>query len=160
LRLPERCIAVCIQAGAPEGYVKKTYCVFNKARESFLSLNVTMANTHLSRLRGLLGKLRLKADEGVWVVPSRGIHTIGVLFAIDLIYLDAEHQVIHMAESFSSFGIAPFRSKSESVLELPTRTISSSQTQLGDQLLICTPAEMEQYLRKDRKPAEAKVSSA
>jgi len=140
--------------------VKKTYCVFNKARESFLSLNVTMANTHWSRLKGLLGKLRLKADEGVWVVPSRGVHTIGVLFAIDLIYLDGDHRVIHMAESFSSFGIAPIRAKSESVLELPTRTISSSQTQLGDQLLICTSAEMEQYLRENRKKPEAKVSSA
>jgi uncharacterized membrane protein (UPF0127 family) len=153
-------LAACIQAGAPESYVKKTYCVFNKARESFLSLNVTMANTHLSRLRGLLGKFRLKADEGVWVVPSRGIHTIGVLFAIDLLYLDSEHRVIHMVESFGSFGIAPLRTKSVSVLELPTRTISSSQTQVGDQLLICTPAEMEQYLRKDRKQAAANVSSA
>ncbi len=140
--------------------MRKTYCVFNEARESFLSLNVTVANTHLSRLKGLLGKLRLKADEGVWVVPSRGVHTIGVLFAIDLLYLDADYRVIYMVESFGSFGIAPIRSKSESVLELPTRTISSSQTQVGDQLLICTPAEMEQHLRNDRKKPEAKVSSA
>jgi len=140
--------------------VKKIYCVFNKTRESFLSLNVTVADTHLSRLKGLLGKLRLKADEGVWVVPSRGVHTIGVLFAIDLIYLDADYRVIHTVESFSSFGIAPIRIRSESVLELPTRTISSSQTQLGDQLLICPHAEMEQHLRKDQKKPEAKVSSA
>jgi len=140
--------------------VKKTYCVFNKARESFLSLNVTVADTHISRLRGLLGKFRLKADEGVWVVPSRGIHTIGVLFAIDLIYLDGDHRVIHTVESFGSFWIAPFRTKSESVLELPTRTISSSQTQVGDQLLISTPAEMERYLREGRSKPAAKYSSA
>src|SRR3954451_2329786 len=137
-----------------------TYCVFNEARESFLSLNVTVANTHLSRLKGLLGNLRLKADEGVWVVPSRGVHTIGVLFAIDLIYLDADYRVIHLVESFGSFGIAPIRIKSESVLELPTRTISSSQTQVGDQLLICPPAEMERYLRKDGGKAAANVTSA
>lgn len=140
--------------------MKKIYCVFNKTRESFLSLNVAVADTHLSRLRGLLGKFRLKADEGVWVVPSRGVHTIGVLFAIDLIYLDADYRVIHVVESFGSFGIAPLRIKSESVLELPTRTISSSQTQVGDQLLICTPAEVERYLLGDRSKAAANHSSA
>src|SRR3954447_795177 len=72
------------------------YCVFNKTRESFLSLNVTAADTHLARLRGLLGRLRLKSDEGIWVVPSLGIHTLGVLFSVDLIYLDADHRVDHL----------------------------------------------------------------
>jgi uncharacterized protein len=145
---------------ARKEHVKKIYCVFNKTRESFLSLNVAVADTHLSRLRGLLGKFRLKADEGVWVVPSRGVHTIGVLFAIDLIYLDADHRVIHLVESFGSFGIAPIRIKSESVLELPTRTISSSQTQVGDQFLICTPGDVERYLLGNGSKVAAKHSSA
>jgi hypothetical protein len=32
------------------------------------------------------------------------------------------------------------------VLELPTHTIYSSQTQMGDQLVICAAEEMEQHL--------------
>jgi uncharacterized protein len=126
-----------------------TYCVFNKTRESFLSLSVAAADTHLARLRGLVGRLRLKSDEGIWVIPSQGVHTIGVLVAIDLIYLDSDHRVIHMIESFGSFRIGPIRRKCSSVLELPTRTIYSSQTQVGDELLICSPEEMEEYLRDD-----------
>ena len=86
---------------------KEVYCVFNETRESFLSLNVSLADTHFKRLRGLAWKLRLKSDEGVWMVPSQGIHTIGVLFPIDLIYLDASYRVNHLIESFGTFHIAP-----------------------------------------------------
>jgi uncharacterized membrane protein (UPF0127 family) len=135
------------------------YCVFNKTRESFLSLSVAAADTHLTRLRGLLGRVRLNSDEGIWVIPCQGIHTIGVLFAVDLIYLDARCRVIHLTESFGTFRIGPIRRKCSSVLELPTRTIYSSQTQVGDELLICSPREMEEYLREKNTNNEYKAAS-
>ena len=135
------------------------YCVFNKTRESFLSLGVHAADTHLARLRGLLGRLRLKSDEGVWMIPSQGVHTIGLLFAIDLIYLDSERRVIHLIESFASFRIGPIRRRCSSVLELPTRTIYSSQTQVGDELLICSPEEMERYLEENQSHKSHKAAS-
>jgi uncharacterized membrane protein (UPF0127 family) len=132
---------------------RSTHCVFNETRESFLSLRVKPADTHLSRLKGLAGRVRLKADEGIWVLPSSGVHTIGVLFAIDLLYLDEQKRVVHMIESFGSFRIGPLRMDCASVLELPTRTIYSSQTQIGDQLLICDPEELEVYLKGRGSPA-------
>jgi uncharacterized membrane protein (UPF0127 family) len=116
--------------------------VYNQTRESFLSLGVTVADTHLSRLRGLLGKLRLKSDEGLWIVPCQGVHTIGLLFPIDLIYLDEENRVVHLVEHFGTFRIAPIRTDSASVLEMQTRTIYSSHTQIGDQFVICSAEEM------------------
>lgn len=134
-------------------------CVYNRTRESFLSFTVTAADTHLTRLKGLLGRLRLRADEGIWVVPSQGIHTIGVLFAIDLVYLNADFKVIHLVEHLSPFRIAPIRRDAASVLELRPRTIYLSNTQIGDELVICSPEEMESYCT-DRKPAEQTVSPA
>ena len=139
---------------------RKTYCVFNKTRESFLSLNITAADTHFARLKGLAGRIRLAADEGIWVIPSQGVHTIGVLFAIDLIYLDDNHRVIHLLESFGSFRIGPIRAKCGSVLEVPTRTIYSSQTQLGDELLICPSQEMGEYLRDSQACMAVEGASA
>jgi uncharacterized membrane protein (UPF0127 family) len=127
----------------------RTYCVYNQTRESFLSLGVTPADTPLARLRGLIGRLQLKIDEGLWVVPSCGIHTFGVLFPIDLIYLDQNHQVIHVIEHFPRFSISPLRPHASSVLELPTHTIYSSQTQPGDQLLICAVDEISNRFKKD-----------
>jgi uncharacterized protein len=126
----------------------RTYCVYNHTRECFLSLGVTPADTTFARLKGLIGRLELRIDEGLWVVPSCGIHTVGVLFPLDLIYLDEKHQVIHIIEHFPRFRIAPLRTQASSVLELPTHTIYSSQTQLGDQLLICAVEEIASRFNK------------
>src|ERR1700678_4216848 len=125
---------------------RRTYCVYNQTRETFLSLAVTAADTTFTRLRGLIGRLRLRADEGIWLVPSRGIHTLGVLVPLDLIYLDENLQVVHLEEYFPTFRIAPLRRQAESVLELPTHTIYSSETQVGDQLVVCVADEMEHWL--------------
>jgi uncharacterized membrane protein (UPF0127 family) len=132
---------------------RRKYCVYNQTRECFLSLGVTAADTPFSRLKGLIGKLSVRSDEGIWVVPSSGIHTMGVLVPLDLIYLNEKHQVIHLVEHFPTFRIAPLRAHSESVLELAAHTIYSSQTQVGDQLLICVAEEMEQWLSHTSRQA-------
>src|SRR5260370_38042591 len=119
---------------------------FNITRQSFVNIGVTIADTFLPRLRGRLGKVRLRSDEGLWIVPSQGIHTIGMMFHIDVIYLDAQLRVVHLIESLGPLRIAPIRLKCGSILELPSGSISESGTQVGDQLMICTPEEMEAYL--------------
>lgn len=126
---------------------RRTYCVYNQTRECFLSLGVTPADTSFARLKGLIGRLKLRSDEGLWVVPSSGVHTLGVLFPLDLIYLNENYQVIHLIEYFPTFRIAPLKTQAASVLEMPPHTIYSSQTHTGDQLLICSPEEMESRLR-------------
>jgi uncharacterized membrane protein (UPF0127 family) len=127
---------------------RPTYCVYNETRECFISLDVTIADNTFSRLKGLIGKLRLRIDEGIWVVPSRGVHTVGVFFPLDLIYLDENNRVLHVVEHFPRFRISPLRTQSSSVLELPTHAIYSSQTQPGDQLVICPAEELEYRLSK------------
>jgi uncharacterized membrane protein (UPF0127 family) len=130
---------------------KLPLCVYNQTRECFLGLRVVAADTSFARLKGLIGRLTLRSDEGLWVVPSSGIHTLGVLFPVDLVYLDEQHQVTDIFEYFPRFRIAPLRMRAASVLELPQHTIYSSQTHKGDQLLICTAEEMERHLREDSK---------
>jgi uncharacterized membrane protein (UPF0127 family) len=148
-------IFVCVQwSGVSSDLnVRKEFYVFNQSRQSFVSLGVSPADTHMSRLRGLLGRMRLRSDEGLWIVPCQGIHTIGLLFPIDVIYLDGNHRVIHLIEHLGPFRVSSIRIRSHSVLQLPTRTIYSSNTQVGDQLMICTPAEMENYWKTQRADA-------
>jgi uncharacterized membrane protein (UPF0127 family) len=128
-----------VHAQYKDNNLPDTLCAFNLTRQSFLGLNIRRADTLTARLRGLLGFKRLEADEGVWIVPSRGVHTIGLLFTIDLVYLDADLKVLHMVEHLRPFGIAPMKIKAQTVLELPARAIYSSRTQVGDKLLICPP---------------------
>ena len=128
----------------------RTVCVFNKTRESFLGLRVATADTFLTRLKGPLGRIGLKPYDGIWLIPSLGIHTIGMLFPIDLIYLDTDLRVIHLVEHLGPFRISPIRIKSASVLELESRAIYSSNTKIGDELLICAPEEIDGYCERNR----------
>jgi uncharacterized membrane protein (UPF0127 family) len=141
--------------------LSKTCYAYNVTRQSFINLGVTVADTLPARLRGLLGKMRLRSDEGLWVIPSRGIHTFGLMFSIDLVYLDSNLRVVHLVENLGPLRIAPLRLHSESVLELPGRSISGSGTQVGDQLLICTPKEMEAYWASQKpQPAAGRLLKA
>jgi uncharacterized membrane protein (UPF0127 family) len=131
--------------------MKNTLCVYNRNRESFLGLRIAPADTMAKRLKGLLGKVSLRLDDGVWLVPSRGIHTIGMLFAIDVIYLNAANRVIHLVENLRPFRISPIRIRCASVLELKLRSICSSNTQIGDELLICAPEKIRSILQVESK---------
>lgn len=134
--------------------MKTPFCAFNVERQSFINLGVAIADTTLARLRGLIGKLRLRSDEALWVVPSRGIHTIGVLFSIDVMYLDSELHVIDAVEYLGPLRIAPIRWNATSVLLLPAGTVSASGTLIGDQLLICTPEELERHWARQHHEAQ------
>ena len=125
------------------------FCVYNQTCECFLSLGVVAADTVSERLKVLIGKCPSKCDEGLWLVPSRGFHTFGTAMTapLDLVYLDADCRVVHVVDSLPRFCIAPLRREAASLLALPAHTIYSSQTQPGNQLLICMAEEMEFRLR-------------
>jgi uncharacterized protein len=112
--------------------------VYNKTRETFVATEATVADSYLARLVGLLGKTRRWAQlgKGLWIIPSRGIHTIGMLFPIDLIFLSKEKEVVHVEEHVRPFRISKVSLKAMSVLELPPHSIYRSRTQVGDQLEI------------------------
>src|SRR5450759_98986 len=130
--------------------MKTLYCAFNVTKQSFINLGVTVAGTPFARLRGLLGKMRMRSDEAVWVVPSHGVHTIGLRFAIDVLYLDAQKRVVYAIENLAPLRIPPVRWKCASVLELPARSIFDSGTQVGDQLLIGSPEDLNRYWESQR----------
>src|SRR6202140_2638098 len=112
--------------------------VYNKTRETFVATEAMLADSYLRRLVGLLGKTRRWAQlgRGLWIVPSRGVHTIGMLFPIDLIFLSKEKEVVHVEEHVRPFSISRVSLKAMSVLELPPHTIYRSRTQVGDRFEI------------------------
>jgi len=112
--------------------------VYNKTRETFVATDTMVANSYISRLVGLLGKTRNWAQlgRGLWIIPSSGVHTIGMLFPIDLIFLSKEKEVVHVEEHVRPFRISKVSLKAESVLELPAHAIYRSGTKVGDRLEI------------------------
>jgi uncharacterized membrane protein (UPF0127 family) len=124
------------------------FCVYNQTRESFLSLGVTLADATPVHLTGLIERLTIKPDSGLWVVPYRGIPSARGLSPIDLVYLDSDYRVIQEVESFPTSTVEPMKGNAASALVLPAHTIYSSQTQPGDQLVICVADEMERRLER------------
>jgi len=137
------------------------YFVYNETNECFLSLGVILGNNTRAQLKGMFGKTSLPYYEGSWITRPNGMETIGLLSSRDLIYMDDRQRVVHAIESFPRFRIAPRQPDAMSLLALPVSTIESSQTQTGDQLVICGTEEMEMRLRRaehstgdmDPKPA-------
>jgi uncharacterized protein len=114
--------------------------VYNKTRETFVATETILADSYLRRLIGLLGKTNRWAQvgRGLWIVPSSGVHTIGMLFPIDLIFLSKEKEVVHVEEYVRPFRISKVSLKAQSVLELPAHTIYRSGTRVGDRFEIAT----------------------
>ena len=146
------------QAGGETQYpgattMRRTLCVFNRTRESFLGLRVAPADTWRMGLKALSAKSGVTPEDGVWLIPSRGVHTLGMLCAIDLIYLDSGNRVLHLVEQLEPLRVSPIKTKCASILVLRSRAIYSSYTQIGDELLICTPEQIEECVEgKDTPP--------
>lgn len=127
-----------VQNMAGSNHKNGSVFIYNKTRETFVATEVTVADGYFSRLVGLLGKTKrwAKLGKALWIIPSQGVHTIGMLFPIDLIYLDKEKQVVHVEEFVRPFRVSKVSLKTRSVIELPPHTIYRTGTQIGDQIEI------------------------
>ena len=107
---------------------------FNVTREQVLAERISVAQTHWTRLIGLLftSAENFVSTGGMWITPSRGIHTLGMRFSIDAIYLGKSLQVVHLVQRLPPWRIAPVRWDAHSILELPAGTIVATGTCLGD----------------------------
>ena len=102
-----------MSAVVPLGYA------FNRTRDIYLATQLDIASTHWSRFRGLMATDagKFPTGHGLWIIPCRGVHTWGMRFPIDVLYLDREKIVVHVEENLKPWHFAPVRSKAASVLE-------------------------------------------
>jgi len=110
--------------------------VINQQNGSVVGDHVEVADTSLTRFWGLLGRRGLKAGGGLWIKPSSGIHTLGMMFTIDVVGLDRDLQVIKLWKRIVPFRITSVSMKIKSVVELPAGHIDDIGINLGDTLAI------------------------
>jgi uncharacterized protein len=104
----------------------------NVTRQSLLGDRIRVADTGLSRIVGLLGERELSAGDGLLIVPSQGVHTWGMRFAIDVAILDGKWKVIGIRHALRPFGMTRIFWHAAAVLELPSGTLDSTSTIVGD----------------------------
>jgi uncharacterized protein len=96
-----------------------------------------VADSPLSRMRGLLGVDGLEPGEGVLLRPAGSIHTAFMRFAIDVVFLDRSGTVVKV-----SADVAPWRSRSarraRAVLELRAGECARRRIVVGDILQVAS----------------------
>jgi uncharacterized protein len=95
---------------------------------------VSVAATRAARRTGLLQRDTFEPGEALWIVPSRGVHTIGMRFAIDLVALDERGVVIDRVKALQPWRIRLPRRGTAGVLELPVGALDRSGTALGHRI--------------------------
>lgn len=138
-------VAMRADSGASKGTASveaPSHCAYNQTRECFLGLEVVVTELSYAGAGDALARHSLRSGEGLWLNPFHGLPTSGLFAPLDLIYLDESSRVIEVVESFPTVLARASVSQPASVLVLPAHSIYSSQTQIGDQLLVCVADEM------------------
>lgn len=89
-----------------------------------------------SRLRGLLARPPLRVGEGFWLAPCKGIHTVGMTYSIDAVFMGHDDRILAVAP-----GVPPLRFRfgprnSCAALELPSGEAARLELIVGERITL------------------------
>jgi len=100
-------------------------------RGNTVAARILIAGNSAERRRGLLKTEALCEGEGLWIAPCEAIHTIGMRWPIDVLFLDRSYRVRKIVRELPPWRIAICLTAS-SVLELSAGVLRSTGTEIGD----------------------------
>ncbi len=107
-------------------------CINDRSRP--LVRHFTPAFRWHQRLIGLLGRRQLPDDEALWLRPCGSVHTFGMRFAIDVLFLDADDTVVHVEHGLTPWRVA--RASAVSVVELAAGVARRNGIDVGDAICV------------------------
>ena len=113
-----------------------SFVVRNRTRGATLASNVEVADTPRARRIGLLKRDSLNPGQGLWIFPTQAIHTFGMRFPIDVVFIDRQLRVKRIYHRLAPFRLTSLVWSAQSVLELPSGCLASTNTSVGDELHI------------------------
>ena len=122
-----------------ERYVMNQFLLTNSRTGGVVATRARLADNPWLRVVGLLGKKGLPPGEGLLIRPCWSIHTAFMRFALDVVFLSREGDVIKVAPRLPAFRMAAARGAHE-VLEMAAGALDGVDLQPGDHLL-ATPVQ-------------------
>ncbi len=110
-------------------------------RQTELARCIEVADSGRKRTKGLLGRAALAPGEGLWIVPCEGVHTFGMQFPIDLVYIDRNKRVKKVKNAVPPWRLS-FCFSAYSVLELAPGSVQNTATRSGD-ILEFSPVHLD-----------------
>lgn len=108
----------------------------NVSLNTVIADRVAVAATRAERAVGLLSRSGLEPGEALWIVPSRGVHTLGMRFSIDVVALDVAGNVIDCVSDLRPWRVRLPRAGTAGVLELPAGTVAASHLEVGHRVVL------------------------
>ena len=116
----------------------KTLMVLSEDGRALVCKRCELADGPWSRFRGLMGRARLEAEEGLMLRPASSIHTSFMRFPIDAVFLDDQLRVLGVRESLRPWRAAAVRGAS-TVLELAAGESARHRIAPGERLRLFAP---------------------
>jgi uncharacterized protein len=107
---------------------------------SVVAGKVQMARTSIQRLRGLLDHQSLDSDEGLYLTPTRWIHTFGMRFPIDIAWLARDGRILAIHHRLRPNRLSKISWRAAGVLELAAGKLQEMKTEVGD-IIRLVPAQ-------------------
>ncbi len=104
----------------------------NQTRDVVLVEHGFVAANLWSRMRGLLGRPPLQAGDGLLLRGEQAIHTVGMGYPIDVLFLDRSGRVIHLYHAMPPLRASTFVRRAVDILELPPGILAATGTVQGD----------------------------
>ena len=110
------------------------YRLVDETRGTLVAANVHMAHSWWARAKGLLGHRALEPGEGLILPRCRSIHTIGMQFPIDVIFVDQSWKVIALRSALGPWRIVGPVWRGWGVVELASGCLDRAHLRPGNQL--------------------------
>ena len=96
--------------------------------------NLSVANSFFKRMKGLLGISTLDGSSGIVITPCNLIHTFGMKFNIDVIFLDKDNRIINIRTNVPKSRVHG-QIKAKHTMELTAGSVERLDLTAGDQLM-------------------------
>ena len=116
----------------------------NLTRQTVLGTDIESGDGLWAKFMGLMGRRSLSPGGGLWLPESNGIHMMFMRFPIDAIFVGKPEGgvgggrvVVSVHSALPAWrGLVPLVRGAHGVLELPTGTIATSGTVVGDRIAL------------------------
>lgn len=103
-------------------------------KDEILVARTALAGNPWERLVGLMPRSGMEASEGLWIKPCYAIHTWGMRFSLDAVFLDSAHRILGILPEVKPWRICRTFTGTRSVLELSSGMAAELGLQVGDLL--------------------------
>nr|MBC7243914.1 DUF192 domain-containing protein [Chloroflexota bacterium] len=108
--------------------------LYHADQQRFIINNLEIATNVRSRTRGLIGHAPLEPGQALMIPQSRWIHTFGMSFTIDAVYVDKKWHIVALTENLLPGRIDRPVLRAQAVIEMAAGEIRRLGLKVGDHL--------------------------